>query len=701
MMMALALTLFATSCKQKEKISYPETRKTDQTDTYFGTQVADPYRWLENDTSAETAAWVEAQNAVTFAYLDKIPFRQGLKEKLTQIWDYPKYGVPFSKKNLYFYFKNDGMQNQSVLYVQDGLAGNPRVLLDPNQLSEDGTVALASLSVSGDAKYLAYSVARAGSDWNEIFVLDIATGQNLPDHILWVKFSGMAWKGNGFYYSRYDAPAPGEELSSKNENQRVYYHNLGDDPSKDLLVWEDPANPLRTFGASVTEDERFLIISESESTYGNKLYIKDLSAKNVDYIPIGDSFDYEYGVVDNLGDNLLIITNHMAPRKKAILADIKNPGPAFWQILIPEREQVLEGLYLAGDKIVTQYMQDACHHVYVHDYTGRQLAELSLPGPGTLGGFSSEKNRNEAFYAFTSYTYPSTIFKYDVAGNTSEVFRKPEIEFNSDDFVTEQVFFNSKDGTRVPMFITHKKGLKYNGKNPTLLYGYGGFNVSLTPSFSISRIPFLMNGGIYVVANIRGGGEYGEEWHQAGTKLNKQNVFDDFIAAAEYLIQNKYTSSKKLAVSGGSNGGLLIGAVLNQRPELFAAAVPEVGVMDMLRYHKFTIGWAWASDYGTSEDSEEMFRYLLAYSPIHTIKPGTEYPAVMVTTADHDDRVVPAHSFKYAATLQAAQAGDAPVIIRIESKAGHGAGKPTAKLIEDVSDFWSFIMYNTGMKPAF
>jgi prolyl oligopeptidase len=698
-MIASSLLLALSSCQRREKIQYPQTVVTDQTDTYFGVDVADPYRWLENDTSAETAQWVKAQNEITFAYLEKIPFRQALKDRYTKIWDYPRYGVPFAKKNLYFYFKNDGMQNQSVLYVQEGLSGDPRVLLDPNNLSEDGTVALASLSVSNDARYLAYAVARAGSDWNEIFVLDISTGQNLPDHIKWVKFSGMAWKGNGFYYSRYEAPAPGGELSKKNENQRVYYHVLGDDPAIDRLIWEDPANPLRTFSAQVTEDERFLIISESESTYGNKLHICDLNANKPQFIRIADSFDHEYAVVDNLGDNLLVITNNMAPRKRAILIDYSRPGPAFWQVLIAEKEQVLEGLYLAGDKIITQYMQDACHHVYVHDYTGRQLAELALPGPGTLGGFSSEKGKNEAFYAYTSFIYPTTIFQYDVAANQSDVFRRPEIDFNPDGFETEQIFYTSKDGTKVPMFVVHKKGLAKNGKNPTLLYGYGGFNVSLTPSFSISRIPFLENGGIYVIANLRGGGEYGEEWHQAGTKMQKQNVFDDFIAAAEYLIANKYTSPKKLAISGGSNGGLLVGAVLNQRPELFAAAVPEVGVMDMLRYHKFTIGWAWASDYGTSEDSEEMFRYLLGYSPLHTIKPGTIYPAVMVTTADHDDRVVPAHSFKYAATLQQAQAGDAPVLIRIETKAGHGAGKPTAKLIEDVTDFWSFIMYNTGMKP--
>lgn len=694
------ILLMAASCGDGKKLAYPETRKVDTVDEYFGVKIADPYRWLENDTSAETAAWVKAQNELTQKYLSDIPFRQALKDYYTSIWDYPKYGVPFSKKNLYFYFKNDGMQNQSVLYVQEGLNGEPRVLLDPNKLSADGTTALASLSVSNDARYLAYSIAKAGSDWNEIFVLDIATGKTLPDHIQWVKFSGMAWKGQGFYYSRYDAPAPGHELSKKNENQKVYYHKLGDDPKNDELVWADPEHPMRTFGASVTDDERFLIISESESTYGNILHIKDLTKPGAPFIHIGDGFDYEYHVVDNIDNNLLVLTNYMAPRRKALLIDAFNANPSGWKTIIPEKEQVLEGIYLANGKIIGLYMQDACHHAYIFDQAGRQTGELALPGIGTLSGFSSEKDKDVAFYAFTSYTFPTTIYKYSVSTNTSEVFRKPEIRFSPDDYVTEQVFFQSKDGTRVPMFLTYKKGLTRDGNNPTLLYGYGGFNISLTPSFSIAIIPFLKNGGIYAVANLRGGGEYGEEWHQAGTRLNKQNVFDDFIAAAEYLIKNKYTSPSRLAINGGSNGGLLIGAVLNQRPDLFAVAVPEVGVMDMLRYHRFTIGWAWASDYGTAEGSEEMFRYLLSYSPLHNIKPGTQYPAVMVMTADHDDRVVPAHSFKYAATLQAAQAGDAPILIRIEEKAGHGAGKPTAKIIESVTDKFTFIMYNLKMNPT-
>ncbi|OQC61192.1 MAG: Prolyl endopeptidase precursor [Bacteroidetes bacterium ADurb.Bin012] len=699
--LCLSIVVGFSSCTRTEKITYPETKRVDSVDEYFGQKILDPYRWLENDTSAETSEWVKAQNEITNAYLEKIPFRKSLKERFTQIWDYPKYGIPFSKGNLYFYFKNDGMQNQSVLYVQEGLEGEPRVLLDPNRLSEDGTVAIASFSVSNDARFLAYSIAKAGSDWNEIYVMDINTRQNLPDHITWIKFSGMSWKGDGFYYSRYEAPKPGEELSIKNQNQRVFYHKLGSDPTKDELIWEDPQHPLRTFGASVTEDERFLIISESESTYGNKLHIKDLQKPASSYIHIGDSFDWEFWVVDNLNDDLIVVTNYLAPRSQAVSINFSHPEISSWQTLIPEKEEVLEGIYLANGKIISQYLKDACNHLYSHNLDGQLIDEIPLPGIGTIGGFSSEKEKNIAFFAFTSFTYPTTIFKFDVEKNQTEVFRKPDIKFNSEDYTTEQVFYTSKDGTKVPMFIVHKKNFLKNGKNPTLLYGYGGFNISLTPSFSISLIPFLENGGVYAEANIRGGGEYGEEWHQAGTKMKKQNVFDDFIAAAEYLISNKYTSPKKLAINGGSNGGLLIGAVLNQRPDLFAVAVPEVGVMDMLRYHKFTIGWAWAYDYGTAEDSEEMFHYLLSYSPLHNIKLGTKYPAVMAMTADHDDRVVPAHSFKYTATLQAAQAGDAPILIRIESKAGHGAGRPTSKIIDNVTDKFSFIMYNLGMSPKF
>ncbi len=699
--LCLSIVVGFSSCTRTEKITYPETKRVDSVDEYFGQKILDPYRWLENDTSAETSEWVKAQNEITNAYLEKIPFRKSLKERFTQIWDYPKYGIPFSKGNLYFYFKNDGMQNQSVLYVQEGLEGEPRVLLDPNRLSEDGTVAIASFSVSNDARFLAYSIAKAGSDWNEIYVMDINTRQNLPDHITWIKFSGMSWKGDGFYYSRYEAPKPGEELSIKNQNQRVFYHKLGSDPTKDELIWEDPQHPLRTFGASVTEDERFLIISESESTYGNKLHIKDLQKPASSYIHIGDSFDWEFWVVDNLNDDLIVVTNYLAPRSQAVSINFSHPEISSWQTLIPEKEEVLEGIYLANGKIISQYLKDACNHLYSHNLDGQLIDEIPLPGIGTIGGFSSEKEKNIAFFAFTSFTYPTTIFKFDVEKNQTEVFRKPDIKFNSEDYTTEQVFYTSKDGTKVPMFIVHKKNFLKNGKNPTLLYGYGGFNICLTPSFSISLIPFLENGGVYAEANIRGGGEYGEEWHQAGTKMKKQNVFDDFIAAAEYLISNKYTSPKKLAINGGSNGGLLIGAVLNQRPDLFAVAVPEVGVMDMLRYHKVTIGWAWAYDYGTAEDSEEMFHYLLSYSPLHNIKLGTKYPAVMAMTADHDDRVVPAHSFKYTATLQAAQAGDAPILIRIESKAGHGAGRPTSKIIDNVTDKFSFIMYNLGMSPKF
>ncbi|MDO9511796.1 MAG: prolyl oligopeptidase family serine peptidase [Bacteroidales bacterium] len=697
----MALILFAAACNQHVKIDYPITQKGEQTDEYFGNDVADPYRWLENDTSAETGEWVKAQNEVTFSYLATIPFRNALQERLTKIWDYPKFGVPFKKAGNYFYFKNDGMQNQSVLYVQNGLDGDARVLLDPNKLAEDGTSALASLSVSNDGKYLGYCIAKAGSDWNDIYVLEVETGKVLEDHIEWVKFSGISWKGDGFYYSCYDAPALGLALSNKNEFHKVFYHKLGNTRDKDIKVWEDTKNPLRNFYAQVTEDERFLVISESESTSGNRMYVIDLNVKNAKPVQIGSSFDFDYNVVDNVGDDLLVITNEGAPRRQLVKVNLSKPASSDWLTIIPQKEEVLESVNLIGGKIIVQYMKDACHHAYVYNMDGKMLEEVAIPGPGTLGGMSGDKNNSEAFYAFTSYIYPTTIFKYDVNKNTSEVFRKPEIDFKPEDFEIKQVFYRSKDSTSIPMFLVYKKGIRMNGNNPTLLYGYGGFNISLTPNFSISRLPFLQNGGIYVVANIRGGGEYGEEWHKAGTKMQKQNVFDDFIAAAEYLISHSYTSPEKLAINGGSNGGLLVGAVLNQRPELFAAAVPAVGVMDMLRYNKFTIGWAWASDYGTSEDSPEMFNYLKSYSPLHSIKSGTKYPATLVMTADHDDRVVPAHSFKYIAALQEAQAGDAPVLIRIETKAGHGAGKPTSKIIEEAADMWSFVMYNLGMKPKF
>jgi len=692
--------IFIMGCMQKkEKIVYPETKKIEVTDEYFGTEVKDPYRWLENDTTRETARWVEAQNLVTNAYLDKITFRDKLKERFTELWNYPKFSVPFKKGDYYFFTKNDGLQNQSVLYIKEGLDGEPSLLLDPNEFSEDGTIALTNTAISKDGKYLAYGTASGGSDWNSIHIMDISTREILADLIEWVKFSGVSWKDHGFYYSRYDEPAEGLELSSKNEYHKVYYHEVGTSQDEDILIYENKDFPLRNYYVGTTEDERFLILYETESTHGNSLYYKDLEGSQNDFIQLAEGFDYEYWIVDNIGDAFLMRTSDGAPNNKLVMVRINKPDKKNWKILIPEKEQVMQGAALVGDKIIVEYLEDAQSKVYVYDYRGQQTGVVALPGVGSISGFSGEKGNNEAFYMFTSFTYPSSIFKYDISENKSELYIKSDIDFNTDDYTTEQVFYESKDGTKVPMFIVHKKGLKKNGKNPVILYGYGGFNISLTPGFRVSRLLFLENGGIYVIANLRGGGEYGEDWHEAGTKLQKQNVFDDFIAAAEYLIDEGYTKPDKLAISGGSNGGLLVGACMTQRPDLFKVALPAVGVMDMLRYHKFTIGWAWASDYGTSEDNAEMFEYLLGYSPLHNLKPGVEYPATLITTADHDDRVVPAHSFKFAATLQENHEGYNPVLILIETKAGHGAGKPTSKVIEEIADIYGFVFYNLGMEP--
>ena len=694
------LMLLASSCQRKPKVEYPETATVDVVDDYFGVQVADPFRWLEDDNSPETKAWVEAQNAVTFGYLEQIPFREDIKERLTEIWNYERYGVPFWEGDYYFFYKNDGMQNQSVLYVREGIDGEPRILLDPNTMSEDGTIALTSLSVSGDAKYLAYGLSKGGSDWNEIFVKEIATGEDLDDHIKWVKFSGISWQDDGFYYSRYDAPAPGDELKAANEFQKVFYHKLGTPQEEDVLIYHNPDYPKRNYGARTTDDERFVILSESESTSGNALYVKDNTRPNSAFIKIIEGFDYENGVVDNIDDKLLVVTNHSAPMYRLVMIDPKFPDPSNWQVIIPEGEHLLQRVTLIDGKIFTIYLEDVKSKVYIHDMEGQHIGELELPTVGSFGGFSGKRDESTAFFSFSSYTFPSTIYKYDAAANTYEVYFQPEIDFDPEAYETKQVFYPSKDGTMIPMFITHKKGLELNGKNPTLLYGYGGFNASMTPGFSIARLVLLENDGVYAVANLRGGGEYGEAWHEAGTKLNKQNVFDDFIAAAEYLIAENYTSTEKLAIQGGSNGGLLVGAVANQRPDLFQVAFPAVGVMDMLRYHKFTIGWAWASDYGTSEE-EEHFHNLYKYSPLHSIPEGVQYPATLVTTADHDDRVVPAHSFKYMAELQRKQAGDNPVLIRIETQAGHGAGKPVSKTIEELTDIYSFMFFNMDEKPKY
>ena len=695
------ISMVLLSNHSNSQIIYPKTATGDVADTYFGVKVTDPYRWLENDTSAATSAWVKEENKVTSNYLSQIPFRNDLKKRLTSLINYPKYGSPFKKNGKYFFYKNNGLQNQSVLYQQKTLTSEPEVLLDPNLLSADGTVALSHLSFSKDGKYMGYSIARSGSDWNEIFVMDVASKQLLTDHIKWSKSSGIAWQGNGFYYSAYDAPVAGKEYSNKNEYEKVYYHTVGQNQSLDKLIYEDKQHALRECYASLTEDEQFLFISVTETTTGNCLLMKDLTKPNALFTELAPGFENDYSVVDHVNGKLYVLTNWKAPKSRLMEIDPANPATKNWKEIIPETENVLERVSIIGGKIIAEYMKDATNHAYGFDLTGKKLYEVKLPTLGSLSGFTGDKDNPEAFYVFTSYTFPPTIYRFDTDKNTSEVFRKAEVSFNPEEYMSEQIFYTSKDGTKVPMSITYKKGLKRNGKNPVMLYGYGGFNISMNPTFSVNRIPFLENGGIYCVANIRGGGEYGEKWHMAGTKMLKQNVFDDFIAAAEYLINQKYTCSDKLAIDGGSNGGLLIGACMTQRPDLYAVAIPEVGVLDMLRYHMFTIGWSWSSDYGTSEESKPMFVYLKGYSPLHNIKAGVKYPATLVMTGDHDDRVVPAHSFKFAATLQAANSGTHPTLIRIDSKAGHGAGKPIGKVIEAQTDMWSFVMYNLGMKPIF
>ena len=685
---------------QQKKLTYPKAEKVDTVDVYFGTEVADPYRWLENDTSAATAAWVEAENKVTNEYLAQIPFRKQLLERLTNLANYEKIGAPFKKHGKYYFYKNDGLQNQSVLYVQDSLEGEPRVFLDPNKLSDDGTVALTGLSFSHDGKYAAYTISRSGSDWTEIYVLDTVTGQLLDDHIEWAKFTGAAWQGDGFYYSAYDAPVKGKEFSNVNENHKVYYHKIGTPQTEDKLIYQNPAYPKRFYYTGTSEDERILFVYESGAGRGNNLFIKDLKKANAPFIQLTTDFDYQYSPIEVIDNNVYIFTNYGAPKTRIMVADINNPKLENWKELIPEMESVLSSAEVIGGKLFLTYDKDASNHAYVYSQKGEHMHEIKLPSLGSVG-FSGTKDDKECFFVFTSFTTPGTIYKYDMDKNSYELYRAPKVEFNSDDFVTEQAFFPSKDGIMIPMFLTYKKDLERNGNNPVFLYGYGGFGISLNPGFTTSRIPFLENGGIYAQVNLRGGSEYGEEWHIAGTKMQKQNVFNDFISAAEYLINNKYTNPDKIAIVGGSNGGLLVGACMTQRPDLFKVAIPQVGVMDMLRYHKFTIGWNWASDYGTSEDSQEMFEYLKGYSPLHNLKPGTKYPATMVTTADHDDRVVPAHSFKFAATLQECNDGTNPTIIRIDSKAGHGAGKPMAKVLEEQADIYGFIMYNLKMKPAF
>ncbi len=698
--MIITLPFFMWQCKQDSSLEYPETKMGEVVDEYFGVEVADPFRWLEDDTSDETKAWVEAQNEVTFNYLENIPFRDKLNERLTDLWTYERYQAPWREGDYYFYFKNDGTQNQSVLYVKEGLEGEPRVLIDPNQLSEDGTVSLGRTSVCSNARYIAYSLSYGGSDWNEIFVKEIETGRELDDHIKWVKFSGIAWEGDGFYYSRYDEPEPGEELSGTNEYHKIFYHKLGTSQDEDELIYYNPDEPRRNYGAGTTDDERFLILTESQSTSGNAVFVKDNQNLQRGFIKIIEGFDYSNSVIDHIDGKVLVRTNHSAPFYRVVLIDPLNPAPSNWQEVIPESEHVLQGVSLAGGKIISRYLQDAHSAAFIHSMDGDVEAEIELPELGSLRGFRGNKEDHTAFFAFSSFTLPTTIFKFDVQENTWEEYFSPDIDFEPLDYETRQVFYSSKDGTQVPMFIVHKKGLEMDGQNPTFLYGYGGFNASLTPGFSVSRLPLLENGGVYVMANLRGGGEYGTEWHEAGKQLNRQNVFDDFIAAAENLIEMGYTSPEKLAISGASNGGLLVGAAMTQRPDLFQVALPAVGVLDMLRYHLFTIGWAWADDYGTSED-EEHFRNLYSYSPLHNIEEGVHYPATLVTTADHDDRVVPAHSFKFIAELQRKHEGENPVLIRVGVDAGHGAGKPMSKIIEEHTDIWSFMFYNTGLEPEF
>ena len=699
-LMSAMTGIIAASCSSS-KIEYPAA-PTDETvtDDYFGTVVADPYRPLENDTAPATLEWVKAENAITEQYLSKIPFRDKIRDRLTQLNNYKKTGLPSKHKDgKYYYYENDGLQNQSVLYRTDTLNGTPEVFLDPNTLSEDGTVALQGLSFSNNGKYAAYIISRSGSDWNEIYVMDAKTKQLLDDHIEWAKFTGADWEGDGFYYSAYPRPEKGKEFSNANENHQIYYHKIGTPQSEDRLVYEDKANPLYFHSAYIPEDEEWMFLTAAGQGLGNALKVKNLK-KGGDWVVMEPSQDYEMSVMEVIGDKAYIKTNWNAPKNRLMVADLNNPAKENWKEVIPEGKGVMAGVQFAGNKLIITFEEDAAEHAYIYQPDGKLIREIEFPTFGTVG-ISSDKDHNEVYYALTSFVYPSARYSYNMETGESTLIGTPEISgVNMDDYVTEQVFYPSADGTKIPMFITYKKGLEKNGKNPVYLYGYGGFNVSLPPSFSASRMLWLENGGIYAQANLRGGSEYGEDWHLAGTKMNKMNVFNDFIAAGEYLINEGWTSPDHLAIVGGSNGGLLVGATVNLRPDLFKVAIPEVGVMDMMRYHLFTIGWNWASDYGTSADSKEMADYLLSYSPLHNIKnDGTPYPAILVTTADHDDRVVPAHSFKYAATLQASDTGDAPKLIRIDSKAGHGGGKPMSKVIDEYADIYSFIFQNIGMTP--
>ena len=693
-----AMTMMSSTAMMGQNLKYPVAPRNNTVDEYFGVKVADPFRPLEDDTCAATAAWVKAENAVTDAYMAKIPQRAKYLKRLKQVANYEKVYTPFEKNGKWYVYKNNGLQNQAVLYQMDKLGGEARVFLDPNKLSDDGTVALKGISFSNDGKYLAYTISRSGSDWEEIYVMDVKTQKLLADHIVWAKFTNAEWCGDGFYYSAYDAPEKGKETSAKNEIQKVYYHKIGTPQSQDQLFYQNPANPLRFYGVSVNKEETMMFLTESGMDQGINLFVRDLRQPNSQFIQMTGDCSKNYMPVEIIGDDIYMLTNAGAQKYRLMVANLKKPGYQDWKELVPEDDAVLEDVtFVDGDKMVLTYTKDNCSHAYLYNIKGERLKEIKLPGVGSAS-FSGKRERKELFYSYTSYTVPTTIYQMDLASGKSCIYSQPKVNFKLSDYTSEMAFYTSKDGTRIPIFLTYKKGMKKNGKNPVLMYGYGGFNVTYPPSFSAMRMPFLENGGIYAYVVLRGGGEYGEDWHLAGTKMQKQNVFDDFISAGEWLISNKYTDKNHLAILGGSNGGLLVGACMTQRPDLFKVCIPEVGVMDMLRYHKFTIGWNWAPDYGTSADSKEMFEYLKGYSPLHNIKKGVHYPATLVTTADHDDRVVPAHSFKFAATLQECQGGNAPVLIRIDSKAGHGGGKPLSKQMEENADIYGFLMYEMGMK---
>ncbi len=685
------------------QLQYPETKKTDVVEDYHGTKVADPYRWLEDDNSEETKAWVKEQNKVTFGYLDNIPYRAQWLKRLEEINNYPKYSSPSRKHEYFYYSKNDGLQNQSVVYRQKGLEGKPELVIDPNKFSEKGTTALAAFSLSKDGRYAVVGKSAGGSDWRTFFVMDMKTLSYLPDSLSWVKVSGASWQGDGFYYSRYPTPDKGKELSTKNENHQVYYHKIGTPQDQDVLVYEDKDNPQRFHFVFTSEDERYVLLSISDrgkGKDGNALWYFDSKSGNKVFKPlIKEAGEFNYNFVDEVNGKFIVSTNDGALNQKIVLIDPLHPEPANWKTLIAEKPENISAVTSSGGKLFVSYLKDVTSRVYVYDFSGKLEKEVKLPSLGTVSGFGGEKEDKYVFYTFTSITFPPTIYRYDIGTGKSTVFRKPEVKFNPEDYETEQVFYPAKDGTPIPMFIVYKKGTQKNGKNPTILYGYGGFNISMTPSFSPTRMTWLEQGGIYCMANLRGGSEYGEKWHEAGMRLKKQTVFDDFIAAGEYLIDKKYTSKDYLALQGGSNGGLLVGTVINQRPDLCKVAIPQVGVMDMLRFHKFTIGWNWIAEYGSSDNATD-FKNLLAYSPIHNIKPGLNYPATLVTTADHDDRVVPAHSFKYAATLQEHYKGTNPALIRIDVNSGHGASN-LKKALETTADIYSFIFYNMKVTPKF